>query len=220
VEDAASEPRPERGREGVMKPEIYVSVDIETTGPAPDMYSMISLAAVAYDATGKEIGFFIANLEEAPGAARDDNTMKWWQRFPEAWAAATKNPEPPEKAMKDFALWLDHLPGKLTFVGYPAGFDFTFVYYYLIRFAERSPFSFSSLDMKTLAWVLLGGNYYEAVKKYWPRRWFDPSLKHSHVALEDAREQGASFFKMVAELNVKRTLTGRGIPREFEGRQG
>jgi len=37
-------------------------------------------------------------------------------------------------------------PGKPVFVGYPAGFDFLFVYWYLIRFTGESPFSFSALD--------------------------------------------------------------------------
>jgi len=36
-------------------------------------------------------------------------------------------------------------------VGYPAAFDFLFVYWYLIRFTGESPFSHSALDLKTYA---------------------------------------------------------------------
>jgi len=36
----------------------------------------------------------------------------------------------PETAMRRYVLWLKALPGKPVFVGYPAGFDFLFVYWY------------------------------------------------------------------------------------------
>jgi hypothetical protein len=83
-------------------------------------------------------------------------------------------------------------------VAYPAGFDFLFVYWYLIRFVGESPFSFSALDMKTFAMALLKSEYREVVKKNMPKRWFDP-LPHTHIAVDDAIEQGALFCNMLAE---------------------
>jgi hypothetical protein len=73
-----------------------------------------------------------------------------------------------------------------------------FVYWYMIQFAGRSPFSFSALDLKTMAMTMLGKDYRACSKKNLPRRWFDP-LPHSHVALDDAIEQGAMFCNMLAE---------------------
>jgi len=73
-----------------------------------------------------------------------------------------------------------------------------FVYWYLIRFAGRSPFSHSALDMKTMAMMLLNKGYRDATKRNMPKRWFDP-LPHTHVALDDAIEQGALFCNMLAE---------------------
>ena len=61
----------------------------------------------------------------------------------------------PETATRRYVIWLKALPGKPVFVGYPAGFDFLFVYWYLIRFAGESPFSFSALDIKTYAIAVL-----------------------------------------------------------------
>ncbi|HZT80440.1 MAG TPA: hypothetical protein VFA26_09465, partial [Gemmataceae bacterium] len=84
------------------------------------------------------------------------------------------------------------------FVAYPAGFDFLFVYWYLIRFAGESPFSFSALDVKTYAMAMLKTEYREATKRNMPRRWFD-DLPHTHQALDDAIEQGALFCNMLAE---------------------
>ncbi len=48
--------------------------------------------------------------------------------------------------MPAYVAWIQSLAGKPVFVAYPAGFDFLFVYWYLIRFAGESPFSHSALD--------------------------------------------------------------------------
>jgi DNA polymerase III alpha subunit (gram-positive type) len=85
-----------------------------------------------------------------------------------------------------------------VFVAYPAGFDFMFVYWYLMRFAGESPFSHSALDMKTFAMATLQLDYRDSTKRAMPRRWFD-KLPHTHVALDDAIEQGALFCNMLAE---------------------
>jgi hypothetical protein len=73
-----------------------------------------------------------------------------------------------------------------------------FVYWYLIRFAGESPFSFSALDVKTYAMALLKKGYRQAVKRNMPKAWFD-DLPHTHCALDDAIEQGALFCNMLAE---------------------
>ncbi len=100
--------------------------------------------------------------------------------------------------MPAYLRWVRGLPGKPVFVAYPAGFDFTFVYWYLMRYAGESPFSHSALDVKTYAMALLGKPYRQATKRNMPRRWFD-KLPHTHVALDDAIEQGALFCNMLAE---------------------
>lgn len=100
--------------------------------------------------------------------------------------------------MRRYVAWLATLPGKPVFVGYPAGFDFLFVYWYLIRFAGESPFSFSALDIKTYAMAMLKKEFRKTVKGSMPKHWFDPH-SHSHIALDDAIEQGALFCNMLAD---------------------
>jgi hypothetical protein len=73
-----------------------------------------------------------------------------------------------ETAMRRYVLWLKALPGKPVFVGYPAGFDFLFVYWYLIRFAGESPFGFSALDIKIYAMALLKKDIAKALKAACP----------------------------------------------------
>lgn len=182
--------------------EIYVSTDVETDGPIPGPHSMLSFGSAAYTAGKELVGTFSANLETLPGASGAPETMAWWQSQPEAWAACRRDPRPPEEVMPEYARWLRGLPGPPVFVGYPAAFDFLFVYWYLIRFVGQSPFSHSALDIKTYAMALLRTPYRASVKRAMPRRWFDP-LPHTHVALDDALGQGALFCNMLAE-NVGR----------------
>lgn len=72
-------------------------------------------------------------------------------------------------------------------MAYPAGFDFLFVYWYLMRFVGESPFSHSALDVKSFAMAVLKTDYRESTKKNMPKHWFD-KLPHSHMALDDAIE--------------------------------
>jgi hypothetical protein len=180
------------------KPEIFVSTDVETDGPIPGVYSMLSFASAAYLPDKQLIGTFSVNLETLPEAITDPETMTWWQTQPEAWLACRANLEKPETALQNYLTWLKALPGAPVFVAYPAAFDFLFVYWYLIRFTGESPFSYSALDIKTYAMALLKKPYRETVKRNMPKRWFD-DFPHTHLALEDAIEQGALFCNMLAE---------------------
>jgi hypothetical protein len=179
-------------------PELYVSTDVETDGLIPGPHSLLSFGSAAYLADKTLIATFSANLETLPGASGHPATMDWWATQPAAWAACRQNLQPPEEAMAAYVAWLKQLPGRPVFVGYPAGFDFLFVYWYLIRFTGESPFSHSALDIKSYAMAVLKTEFRATVKRTMPKRWFDPHC-HTHVALDDAIEQGALFCNMLRE---------------------
>lgn len=181
--------------------EIYVSTDVETDGPIPGPHSMLSFASAAYTADKQLVATFSANLETLPEAAGHPTTMAWWETQKEAWVKCRENLQQPEQAMKDYRDWLNSLPGKPVFVGYPAAFDFMFIHWYLNKFADESPFSFFALDIKSYAMAMLKTKFRETVKNNMPKHWFD-DLPHTHVALDDAIEQGALFCNMLAE-NLK-----------------
>jgi len=178
--------------------EIYISTDVETDGPIPGPHSMLSIGAAAYTADKVLVSTFSANLETLPGAQAHPKTAAWWATQPEAWEACRKDLEPAERAMTRYVTWIKSLAGKPVFVAYPAGFDFMFVYWYLMKYVGESPFSHSALDMKTFAMAVLKTNYRESTKRNMPKRWFD-DLPHTHVALSDAIEQGALFCNMLRE---------------------
>jgi hypothetical protein len=104
---------------------------------------------------------------------------------------------PAGDVMPRYVEWLEALPGLPVFIGYPAAYDFLFVYWYLIRFVGRSPFSYSALDIKTFAMALLGTDYRKATKRHMPKRWFD-ALPHTHRALDDAIAAGGALLQHAA----------------------
>ena len=177
-----------------MDLETYISIDVESDGPIPGDYSLLSLGAVAFDPYGRELGWFKANLRPLPGAGQHPDTMEWWQGQPVAWEAATQGAQDPSEVMATFDRWVRTWPGKPVAVCYPAGYDWTFTYWYLIHFLARSPFGFQALDIKSFAMAVLGTPFRGTHKKTMPPAWFRGLPPHTHDAVDDAREQGCLFF--------------------------
>jgi DNA polymerase III alpha subunit (gram-positive type) len=177
---------------------VYVSVDVEADGPIPGPHSMVSFGAAAFSANGVMLGTHAANLVTLPGASGHPETMAWWRKHDAAWKACRENTVEPADAMRAFVDWVDGVSKKPVFVAYPAGFDFTFMYWYLMKFVGRSPFSFAALDVKSYAAALLRTPFRDTAKRTFPKSWFS-TRRHTHVALDDAIEQGEMFMKMLAE---------------------
>ncbi len=185
-----------------MKTTIYFSTDIESDGPIPGQNSMLSFASVAFNTNGDEVGSFTRNLRTLQGAKGDPETMAWWATQQEAWEACRSDLVTPTQGMIAYVEWVESFRDTSpVFVAYPAGFDFTFMYWYMIRFAKRSPFSFSALDIKSFAAAKLGIPYRQVSKKTMPKEWF-PKLPHTHKAEDDAREQGLLFINMLKAPSV------------------
>ncbi len=188
----------------LKQPELYLSVDIEADGPIPGPHSMLSLAAVAFTADGDQLDEFSVNLETLPEASAHPAMAEWWLQFPEAWSACREDPKPPRQAMTEFADWVEKLPGLPIFVAWPATWDFMWVYWYLIRFTGRRPFSEHGIDIRSYAMGMRRKPFGKSGKSYLPKRWLSEQ-PHSHIALDDAREQGEIFINMLRENIGKST---------------
>ena len=172
--------------------ETYVSVDIEADGPLPGMHSMISIGAVDVFEPDRT---FYAELKPV------SDTF-----VPEALAVsgldraklAAEGREPAE-AMEDLVRWTKGLGGRPVFVSFST-WDWSFVYYYLIRYAGRSPFGHSSLDIKSYYMARFGTRWGETAKRRIAEQ--RPALlkglgPHTHDALDDAKEQGELFRRIM-----------------------
>ena len=188
--------------------EFYISVDVEADGPCPGVNSMLQFGAVFYDSNGNTIDEYVVNIAPIDGGVQDPDTMKWWAeqevKRPGLWASMTRDQVTPKLAMERFQSkvrkWAGALRCSPLVVAYPAGYDFTWTYWYLCKFLGQSCVGFSALDLKTLAMVLINRSYHDSAKRRFPRSWFTPAFKHTHNALDDAREQGFNFFAMKKAL--------------------
>ncbi|NJD34829.1 MAG: 3'-5' exoribonuclease [Betaproteobacteria bacterium] len=176
--------------------ELYVSTDIETNGPMVGKHAMLSIGSAVFTADKQLLATFSANLETPSDTEPDERTMAWWSAQSSAWAACRVNLEAPKKAITRYVAWLKELPGNLVFVAYPAAFDFPFVLWYLGHFAGENPFGYSVIDIKTFAMAIMRKPYRECGRASMPNEWFDP-CPHTHVALDDAIEQGQLFCNII-----------------------
>ena len=184
--------------------EFYISVDVETNGPCPGIHSMLQFGAVFFDYYGNEFDFAIFNLHEIEGGVADEDTMNWWmdqeKRNPGSWSSMREFCVTPTYAMQSFTDQVLKHKNKTkaspVVVGYPSGFDFTWLYWYLHKYTGDSCVGFSALDMKSFAMARLGLDFRASTKRSFPKSWFSKDLPHTHNALDDAREQGHMFLKM------------------------
>lgn len=182
--------------------EIYLSLDIEADGRVPGISSMLSFGIAAYDINKNYLGSFERNLDLLPNAKPHPETDKFWADNPEAYKITRVNPVAPYNAMTDCAKWINDIKktfGKtVTVVGYPATFDYMFYNWYMVAFLGQNTMGFGAMDVKSYAMAMLKKTFRNTTKRAMPRHWFD-NFPHSHVALEDAKEQGALCMNMIRD---------------------
>lgn len=179
-------------------PEVYISVDIETGGPIPGQYDMLSLGACLVSEPSDY--YYVEFRPFAPCVDREAVGVAGLSLAD----LAVRGREPVD-AMAEFAGWIEAKAGtaKAVFVGFNAAFDWSFVNWYFHRFVGRNPFGFSALDIKA---------YYMGLSDC---QWVDTSLSKvphhfkvvnpaTHNSLSDAQAQAAMFSKM-REYNLKRS---------------
>lgn len=179
-----------------MEEAVYIVTDIECDGPTPGRNSMISFASVAVTAAGVERGVFEAVLEPLPGAERDPDVHAWWQTQPEAWIAATTDPEPADKVMTDYADWIRAFDVGRVFTAFPLAFDGLWIDFYLRRFtsyglveghyAEDRLFDGSGLCLRSFASAIVGRPTWECEPWSFPSKWLGDH-EHTHRAIDDAK---------------------------------
>jgi DNA polymerase III epsilon subunit-like protein len=192
-------------------PEIYISADIETDGPYPGRYSMLSfgLAAVAtYDG-----GTHVARLDPRSHAAYWELRPESETFDPEALAVNGLDRERLRRsgmaapaAMTMASRWVSEIAGdnRPVMVAYPVAFDWLFLHRYFMNFCGESPFGHGScIDIRSLYIGATGSTYRTSSKKYVPEK-LQPAAAHTHHALDDAIEQGQLF------VNILEFIVDRG----------
>jgi hypothetical protein len=183
------------GFEVIEKP-IYIVTDVEFDGPVPGRHSMLSFASVAVTPDGHRHGEFEAVLRQLDDASPDPETMAFWRTQPEAYAAATRNSEPPEAAMGRFVDWVRRVPGDAIFAAHPLALDGLWIDFYLKRFTHerliegpwrpKRLFRSTPLCLTSFAAGRLGWPTWMCDVDRYPADWLG-GHEHTHRAIDDAR---------------------------------
>jgi hypothetical protein len=187
--------------------DVYFSADVETDGPIPGPYSMLSFALV-------EAGRFDGKRFTRP----PENGESFYAELKpisedfqsEALAVNKLDRErlcreggEPADVMNAATEWiqLHARGGSPVLVAYPLVFDWTWLYWYFIRFGRTgSPFNHSRCyDVKTALSVKSHRQVVTSGRDYLPQSLIGEA-SHTHNALDDAREQ-AEIFANLFEWN-------------------
>ena len=165
----------------------WFCIDIEASGPVPELYDMISLGASVV--TQDEGTFAIGESWYAeiiptgplvdPGAMAvnglDIDELK-------------THGQPLKEALASLARWTQShtRPGtKPVFVGHNAPFDWSFVAHGYARCEMENPFGYKALDTKALAMGILGVHWFDANKELLDEQLTLPAVEHNRVHRAD-----------------------------------
>ena len=180
-----------------MLPEVFISVDVETAGPNPNMYSMISIGACLVDDLDR--GFYV-ELKPLSDAFVDSSLAVSGLSL----ETLAMEGVAPKAAMQQFADWVAEVAPAGTmpiFVGFNAVFDWMFVDDYFQRFLGHNPFGHAAVDIKSFYFGKTGGTWGGTIMRFLSPLYLG-GVHLSHNALGDARDQGRIFHAMKAEVDA------------------
>jgi hypothetical protein len=180
--------------------DVYFSADVETDGPIPGVFSLLSFALV-YAGTFDGERFTVPETYSLTFYSElkpiSDNYQAEALRVNgldrKRLCAEGKDPA---LVMTEANQWVTRLAGqsKPVLVAYPLSFDWSWLYWYFIRFSsEGSPFSYSRcFDLKTAFAIKAGVPIADAGRSKLLGS-LSSRRTHTHHALDDAIEQAEIF---------------------------
>lgn len=175
------------------KAETFISIDVETAGPIPGEYSMLSIGACLVEHPDTAFACQIRPItDRADPAALEVSGL--------SLDTLRRTGLEPIDAMTRFRNWVEAVTppdASPVFVGFNAPFDWSFVNYYLHRFTGANPFGFTALDIKAL-WMGLTGCTWSDTRSSRIAEALRPTLAGDHDALHDAQYQAELFRLMTA----------------------
>jgi DNA polymerase III epsilon subunit-like protein len=172
----------------------YVSVDVETAGPNPSQYSMLSIGACMV--CDPKRTFYVelqpVNSNFLPSALSISGLSL--EKLAQQGLA-------PAEAMARFEIWAkEQVPEgqRPIFVALNAPFDWMFVNDYFHRYIGHNPFGHSALDLKAFYMGMTGVSWEETAMRRIATR-YSNTRKLTHHALQDAVDQARLFQNMLRE---------------------
>lgn len=166
----------------------YIMVDIESDGPIPGDYSMISFGAVVVE--GELEHTFYGQLKPI--------SDQW---IPEALAVSGHTREDtlefkdPKEVMEDFADWIqEHSKGRPVFISDNNGFDWMFICWYFHHFTGQNPFGHSSQNL---------GSLYKGMEKDMFKNFKHlRKTAHTHHPVDDAKGNAEALMTLKKDMGL------------------
>lgn len=187
--------------------DAYFSADVETDGSIPGPYSMLSFGLVyagSYDGKtfDRPVSYSDTFYRELKPISEEFEVDAL--RVNQLDRSHLKEiGDDPVIAMTDAARWIRGVAAgrRPVLVAYPLSFDWTFLYWYFVKFSsEGSPFNHSScFDIKTAIAVNKRIPIAQSGRAELASLSLSPRLPHTHNALEDAIEQAEIFARIFEE---------------------
>ena len=171
-----------------MLAETYISVDVETAGPVPGQYALLSIGACLVEDLSTT--FYIELQPDSP-----DYTSEAIAVHGLSLATLGETGVPPKEALQAFASWIQRVTPegmRVVFVAFNAPFDWMFINSYFHRYLGYNPFGHSALDIKAYFMGQAGVTWAETSMKQISSRFLDETHL-SHNALQDAQDQAQIF---------------------------
>jgi DNA polymerase III epsilon subunit-like protein len=183
--------------------EFYIVVDIETSGPDPCKYAMLSFGACTISKPQETL-----YIEMKPDSD---------QFIPEALEISALSLKelrdtgtPPSEGMQTFADWLAGInKDKKTpvFTAFNAPFDWMFVNTYFHRYLGYNPFGYKALDIKA-CYMGLHHTSFDKTSHKDLCEYYQIGLDLTHHALEDAINEAEIFRAILQEMKTIPTEGG------------
>ena len=177
------------------QPDTYICVDVETAGPIPGDYSLLSIGACTTD---EPVSTFYIELQPV----NENSILEAANIHKLSMQRLEKEGVPAYEAMQRFESWLtSQVPqgNQPVLVAFNAPFDWMFINYYFMHYLGHNPFGHAALDIKAL--------YMGAARVAWSKTsWHHISPKYeemanlTHHALQDALDQAELFKKILHDL--------------------
>lgn len=178
-----------------MTKDLYISVDVETAGPFPAHYALLSIGACLV--SDPDIHFYV---ELKPD--RCDSLPEALEVSGLSLELLNKTGHAPADAMREFANWIQELTqGQMrpVFVALNAPFDWMFVCDYFYRYLGFNPFGHSALDIKAFYMGSTGVDWSQTSFEQLAR-FLDQKTELVHNALQDAQDQAQLFATLRAKM--------------------
>ena len=174
--------------------ETFISVDVETAGPYPGRYSLLSIGACLINDPTQ--GFYVelkpVSTELAESALHASQL---------SMEKLSKEGIEPVRAMQEFAGWIQRVAPagqRPLMVAFNAPRDWAFMNYYFLEYTGENPLGHSAIDIKAFYMGLIGCPWEETSMLYLSPR-FLKGQQLPHDALADARLQADLFRKLLSQ---------------------